>query len=138
MVTIEDCLFCKIVNEEVPSAKIYKDGDVIAFLDIFPISKGHTIVVPREHNSTFIDFPDDRIERFFTVLKQLTINIKNKLNADGINILQNNFSAAGQIIYHMHFHIIPRWIDDGAVKLRQSRVQVPPEELQEVLQQIVG
>ena len=134
----EDCLFCKIVTGDVPSSKVYEDDDLLAFLDIFPIVKGHTIVVPKDHYSNFLDFPDDRIEKFFTILKQLTLKIKTNLKADGINILQNNFSAAGQIIYHMHFHIIPRWEDDGAVKLQHSRVQATNEDLQEILKRIIG
>ncbi|MDY6935282.1 MAG: HIT family protein [Spirochaetota bacterium] len=132
-----DCIFCKIIDGDLPSHKVYEDKDVTAFLDIFPVSRGHTVVVPRIHCLNFLDFPDDKIEVYFTVLKKLTVELKGKLGADGVNILQNNFTAAGQLVNHMHFHIIPRWDDDGALKLIQTKKQAKPEELKEILESIV-
>lgn len=133
-----DCLFCKIVKGEIPSAKIYEDKNVVAFLDIFPFSKGHTIVVPVEHYETFFDFPDDKIGNYFTALKKLANKIKANLNADGVNIVQNNFHAAGQVIFHMHYHILPRWENDEKPFIKQPKEQATPEYLSEVLKAIKG
>jgi histidine triad (HIT) family protein len=132
----DDCLFCKIVKGEIPSAIVYKDKDVVAFLDIFPFTKGHTIVVPVEHHETFFDFPDDKIRDYFTLLKKLAYQIKTNLNADGLNIVQNNFRAAGQVVFHMHYHIIPRWENDNKPFIKQPKEQATQEYLTEMLKAI--
>jgi histidine triad (HIT) family protein len=134
----DDCLFCKIVKGEIPSTKVYEDKDVVAFLDIFPFTKGHTIVVPVEHHETFFDFPDDKINNYFTTLKKLADRIRTNLNADGLNIVQNNFRAAGQIVFHMHYHIIPRWVDDNRPFIKQPKDQASPEYLAEMFKLIKG
>ncbi len=135
---MEDCLFCKIIKGEIPSSKVYEDGDIIAFLDIFPFTKGHTVVVPLEHYSNLLEFPDEKMEKYFSTLKRLANQIMNNLKADGINIVQNNFPAAGQVVDHLHFHIIPRWSDDGKVFIQQPKEQASPGYLQEVSALIKG
>jgi histidine triad (HIT) family protein len=92
---MSNCLFCRIIKGEIPSSIVYRDKDVIAFLDIFPFAEGHTIVVPAEHYFNLLDFPEERMEKYFSVLKILSGRIKNVLKADGINIVQNNFAGAG-------------------------------------------
>jgi len=134
----QDCLFCKIINGEIPSSKVYEDNDVVAFLDLFPFTKGHTVVVPINHHETFLDFPDDEMEKFFSVLKKLASRIKLNLNADGINIVQNNYPAAGQVVFHMHYHIIPRWLDDNKPFIKQPKEQASPEYLKETLERIIS
>ncbi len=133
-----DCLFCKIVKGEIPSARVYEDKDVVAFLDIFPFTKGHTIVVPVEHHETFFDFPDDKMRNFFVVLKKLANRIKTNLNADGVNIVQNNFRAAGQVVFHMHYHIIPRWVNDNKPFIKQPKEQASQEYFTEMQKLIKG
>ncbi len=135
---MDDCLFCKIIKGEIPSTRIYEDENVVAFLDIFPFTKGHTVVVPIEHFSNLLEFPDEKMEKYFSALKKLSDQIKTNLKADGINILQNNFRAAGQIVDHLHFHIIPRWENDGKSFIRQPKDQASSESLQEVKDQIIG
>ena len=132
-----DCLFCKIINGEVPSHKVYEDEDVIAFLDISPLGRGHTVVIPVKHFDTLWEFPEKEMEKFFGVVKQLAILLKTKLKADGINILQNNFKAAGQVIFHMHYHIIPRWDNDNRNFLKQS-LEVEPEYFINLIKEIKG
>ena len=134
----EDCLFCKIIKGEIPSSKVYEDNDVVAFLDLFPFTNGHTIVVPINHHETFLDFPENEMEKFFSVLKKLAGQIKNNLNADGINIVQNNFPAAGQVVFHMHYHIIPRWLNDNKPFIKQPKDKATSEYLQEMLNKIRG
>jgi histidine triad (HIT) family protein len=126
------------VKGEIPSAKVYEDKDIIAFLDIFPFTKGHTIVVPVQHYETYFDFPDDKMGNYFTVLKNLANTIKSNLKADGINFVQNNFRAAGQVVFHMHYHIIPRWENDNKPFIKQPKEQATPEYLAEMLKVIKG
>ena len=103
---IEDCLFCKIIRGEIPAKKVYESDNVFAFLDIFPIAKGHTVVIPKEHYYNLLDFPDDAIGPYFTELKKIAALLKEKLGGDGFNIIQNNFPSAGQVVPHLHYHIL--------------------------------
>lgn len=135
---MNDCLFCKIINGEIPSSVVHRDDDVVAFLDIFPYTKGHTVVVPVKHYHNLLDFPDEKMQKYFSRIKNLAGRIKEKLNADGINIVQNNFPAAGQVINHLHFHIIPRWENDGRHFVSPPKEQASPEYLEEVSKLILS
>ncbi len=108
-----ECLFCKIVMGDVPSAKVYEDEYVFAFLDLNPINIGHTLVIPKMHSVSLCDTPDETLAHLAPVMKKLAIAIKSALKADGINIEMNNDPAAGQLIFHSHIHIIPRFKGDG-------------------------
>ncbi|MCK4918615.1 MAG: HIT domain-containing protein [Candidatus Pacebacteria bacterium] len=110
---MDDCLFCKIVAEEIPSHKIYEDEKFLAFLDINPINKGHILVIPKKHSRNILEMKDSLSGELMILVKKLATHIKNKLNADGINITINNEADAGQIIFHTHIHIIPRFKNDG-------------------------
>ena len=134
----EDCLFCKIIKGEIPSKKIYEDKDVVAFLDIAPLADGHTVIIPVNHYENLLDFPENEMEKFFSVVKQLSGTLKSKLNADGFNILQNNYKAAGQIVFHMHYHIIPRWENDNKPFLKHAKDQASPEHLDAIMKKIKG
>jgi len=130
---VEDCIFCKIVKKEIPSKIIYENEINLAFLDIFPINDGHTIVIPKNHYHNIEDTPEKEIAELFKVVKKLAIIIHNKLNIDGYNILQNNFEAAGQVIKHFHVHIIPRNKTDEKFKLKIPRNQATERELYKIL-----
>ena len=108
-----DCLFCKIVTGEIPSTKVYEDNTVFAFLDIRPVNIGHILIVPKAHYANLYETPNETIAHMMVVAKKLSIAIKEALNADGINIEMNNDGPAGQIIFHTHLHIIPRFEGDG-------------------------
>ena len=108
-----DCLFCKIVKGEIPSAKIYEDDYVYAFLDIGPVNKGHTLVIPKQHYETFLDIPDDIVSKLAVALKKIADAVMKGVDADGFNIGMNNYEAAGQVVKHAHFHIMPRFRGDG-------------------------
>lgn len=111
---MEDCLFCKIVKQdEVPSSKIYEDEDVYAFLDIRPTNPGHTLVVPKQHFVNLYDMSEESLYQVMSVVKKLAPKIKEAMGAGGINIHMNNDPAAGQVIFHSHIHIIPRFENDG-------------------------
>lgn len=106
------CVFCKIVNGEIPSAKVYEDDQVLAILDLSQAQKGHTLVMPKKHFDTFLDADSDTVKHVFEVTQKLARKIKTNLNADGVNVLNNTNAAAGQSVMHMHVHIIPRYTND--------------------------
>ncbi len=108
---MSDCIFCKIINKDIPSEIVYEDEDVLAFLDIKPISQGHTLVVPKEHYENIFDVPKNVLNNTMNIVKKISKSIKHI--SDGVNIGQNNLLAAGQIVNHIHFHIIPRFDNDG-------------------------
>lgn len=108
-----DCIFCKIVSGEVPSLKIYEDEFTFAFLDIHPINRGHTLVVPKEHHQNIYTIPQLVFQHVMDTVRILAPKIKQAVAADGINIGINNEAAAGQLVFHLHAHIIPRFNDDG-------------------------
>lgn len=108
-----ECLFCKIVAGEIPSDKVYEDEYSYAFLDITPINPGHVLLVPKEHSRNILDVSGEVLRNMMPALKNLSLAVKNSMNSDGINIHQNNESIAGQVIFHLHFHIIPRYSSDN-------------------------
>lgn len=108
-----NCLFCKIINGEIPATKIHEDEYSYAFLDIKPINPGHTLLVPKKHFANLYEMPDEVLANLAPTIKKLGIAIKKAVSADGINIGMNNDSAAGQLVFHAHIHIIPRFKNDG-------------------------
>ena len=112
---MEDCIFCKIIRGEIPSAKILESDSVLAFLDINPVSKGHTLVIPKTHYGTFPEIPVGVLAVLGEALQKIGMAVKSKLNFAGFNILLNNDRAAGQLIHHSHFHLIPRNLEDGVM-----------------------
>ena len=103
------CVFCAIEAGEIPSFKIYEDGQVLAFLDINPFSKGHTLVIPKVHCEGLLDADEDVLAALVLRVKKVAGRLKAALGCDGFNILQNNGEAAGQTVKHIHFHIVPRY-----------------------------
>ena len=109
---MEECLFCKIVKGELPSSKLYEDEDTLAFLDLFPVNKGHSLVIPKEHYETIFDVPANILAKVSSVMKNVADAVKKGVNADGVYIAQSNGKDAGQVIPHIHFHVIPRFKGD--------------------------
>ncbi len=109
----EDCIFCKIVAGEIPSTKVYEDEHTLAFMDISPIVKGHTLVIPKQHHDPITQTPDDILARCISVAKRIAQAQMDALGADGVNLHQANGVAAGQVVPHIHFHVIPRFDKDG-------------------------
>lgn len=108
-----DCLFCKIINKEIPSYIVYEDDDFLAFLDIKPINPGHTLIVPKKHYRNIFDWDENINKKIGGITQKISSIIKTATKADGINIGINNEPAAGQIIFHSHIHVIPRSNNDG-------------------------
>ena len=110
---MDDCVFCKIIKGKIPADKIYEDENSFAFLDINPINPGHTLLIPKEHHENLYDLPDEVLKTLAPIIRKLAIAVKKGMNADGVNIGMNNEKTAGQLVPHAHFHIIPRFSDDG-------------------------
>lgn len=109
----DNCIFCKLANSRIPATSIYEDDDFKVILDAAPASRGHAIILPKTHASNIFELPDEYCEKIFKVAKKCGAAIKNAFNYDGLNVLQNNGEAAGQTVFHLHVHLIPRNIDDG-------------------------
>lgn len=109
---MKNCLFCKIIKGEVPSLKIYENDKVLAFMDIYYVGKGHTLVIPKKHSENIFDIEKEDLSDTMEVVRKISKAVKKGVNADGINIHINNGSDAGQVIPHIHIHIIPRFKKD--------------------------
>ena len=109
----DECIFCKIASGNVPSTKVYEDNDTIAFMDIGPVVKGHTLVVPKEHWDPLTETPDEVLQKLIVVVKRIARAQISGLRAEGVNVTQANGKVAGQIVPHVHIHVIPRFSQDG-------------------------
>mgnify|MGYP001607283779 CR=1 FL=1 len=109
---MENCIFCKIVKEEIPATKLYEDSEALAFLDINPINIGHTLVIPKKHFKNILETPEDIMAHMMKIVKKVSHGLE-ALKPDGINIKMNNKEAAGQDVFHSHIHIMPRYKGDG-------------------------
>ena len=112
MITMADCIFCKIAKKEIPSLKVYEDDFSLAFLDINPAMPGHTLVIPKTHSVNIFDVDDKVLENMIATVKKVADNIHKELRAD-VSVLQNNGRNAEQGVEHLHFHVIPRMHGDG-------------------------
>ena len=107
-----DCLFCKIVAGELPSTKVAEDERTIAFMDINPATRGHLLVVPREHSRDLLEIGDEDLAATTAAARRLAARVKERLGADGVNLMNSCGSAAWQTVFHFHMHVIPRYDDD--------------------------
>jgi histidine triad (HIT) family protein len=107
-----NCIFCKIIAGEIPSAAMYEDQDFKVILDIFPAAKGHAIIIPKKHCANLYELDDDTASKALLVARKIAKAMMAELNCDGINLLQNNGEAAGQSVFHFHIHLIPRYKND--------------------------
>ena len=110
---MEDCIFCKIARGEIPAEKVYEDAEVVAFLDRRPVNPGHLLVIPKIHAANLYEASDASLAATMRVVKRTAVAIKKALGAGGINIHINNDRPAGQVVFHMHVHVIPRYDKDG-------------------------
>jgi histidine triad (HIT) family protein len=109
----QDCIFCKIVAREIPVALVYEDQAVMAFLDIGPVSHGHTLVIPKTHYATVDECPPEALAGLVRPISRIAKAVVAATQCDGYNVLCNNGKAAGQLVCHVHFHVIPRMTGDG-------------------------
>ncbi|MBP5599594.1 MAG: HIT family protein [Lachnospiraceae bacterium] len=109
----DDCIFCKLANGVFPTNSIYEDECVKVILDAGPATKGHALVIPKEHYQDIFDIEDTTLANAMKVAKKIAARMQDILNCDGVNIVQNNKEAAGQTVPHFHIHVIPRYKNDG-------------------------
>lgn len=109
---MDDCIFCKIVKGEIPSEKVYEDDETFAFLDIRPNNPGHTLVIPKDHFENIYTTPDETFVRMALTAKKVSLAIKHATECEGINMNMNNEEAGGQLVFHAHLHVIPRFKTD--------------------------
>lgn len=128
---MKDCIFCQIVLGDIPCSKLYETKDVLAFLDITPVMKGHSLVIPKKHVVNILDLPESLAADVQKVLKKVGKGLINGLKADGFNLGMNNFEAAGQLVMHAHYHLIPRFAGDG-LKLWPQNPYDSKDEMQDV------
>jgi len=110
---MNDCIFCKVAKGESPSWKVYENESVYAFLDIFPATKYHTLVIPKKHYTNIFDIAESDLQAVISVVQKLSKLYTEKLGIEDIQIISNTGSAAQQTVFHIHFHIVPRSIGDG-------------------------
>jgi histidine triad (HIT) family protein len=103
----ESCIFCKIVKKEAPASIAYEDEKVIAFMSVPPINIGHTLVIPKKHYENIYEIPEEEVAYLYKIVKKLSHAVQKAVNAEGIRLIQNNGATAGQVIFHLHVHIIP-------------------------------
>ena len=132
---MSDCIFCKIANGEIPSATVYEDKDFRVIMDISPASEGHMIILPKEHAANVFELSDEIASKIYVLAKKLAKALKEELDCDGINILQNNGEAAGQTVFHLHMHVIPRYYSDD-ISIRWNQGESNSESLAEFAQNI--
>lgn len=133
----DDCIFCKIAAGEIPSRKIYEDKDLIAIMDLNPTSKGHSLIIPKEHCTNIYDIDEDIAAKVMKTAKKLATKMTVALNCDGFNLLQNNGETAGQTMFHFHMHLIPRYKDADNNMLKFTSVSLSDEEMDAIRDQII-
>ena len=124
-----DCIFCKIVKGDIPCARVYEDADVLAFMDIHPVVKGHTLVIPKTHCDPITQAPPEALARTIAVVQRVARAQYEALRADGVSVSQANGAAAGQEVPHVHFHVIPRFERDSLPRRWQPGAYESPEEM---------
>lgn len=122
-----DCIFCKIIKGEIPAEIVYKDDHVMAMLDVNPKAPGHTIIIPKRHAPTVLDLTEEETAHFFKIARRIIKTIDDALHSEGFTLGINHGEASGREVDHLHFHIIPRYLDDKGKDI-QSVVNNPPKE----------
>ena len=109
----DDCIFCKLANGVFPTNSIYEDENFNVILDAGPATKGHALIIPKDHYANFYELPDDVAANVMVLAKKMATHMTEKLGCDGFNLVQNNGPCAGQTVFHFHYHLIPRYENDG-------------------------
>lgn len=133
----DDCIFCKLANGEIPANTLYEDEMFRVILDLGPATKGHALILPKEHADNLYELPEEIASKTLVLAKKMALLMKDKLHCDGFNLVQNNGECAGQTVMHFHLHLIPRYTEDGQ-KINWVPGKPSEEELAAVKNQIVG
>ncbi|ATP41775.1 HIT family protein [Solibacillus sp. R5-41] len=135
---MSDCLFCKIINGQIPSLKVYEDDHVYAFMDIMPLTKGHTLLIPKTHCKDLFEMPEEVARNLYAAAPKVANAIKAAFNPTGMNTMNNNGESAGQTVFHYHLHLIPRYDEKDGLKVEWNsrQAEFPTEILTEIAGQI--
>jgi histidine triad (HIT) family protein len=133
----EECIFCKIVNGEVPSYKVFENEGTVAILDGFPEMDGHTLVIPKKHCENIFDADKKTLEEVIEAARQVSLLMKENFGVDGVNVANNSGKDAGQVVSHLHFHILPRFENDGK-DLKSAGEKSENKNFEEILSKIKG
>lgn len=128
----DNCIFCKIRDGKIPSAKVLETDDALAILDAFPMARGHMLLIPKKHYSFLEDMPPSEAAQLLQLLPTLSKAVREATGAQGVNIFQNNGGPAGQVVFHVHVHLLPRSEADGLLSFGKSGPMIAPEEAKEV------
>lgn len=132
----DNCIFCKIANGDIPSKTIYEDDEFRVILDLGPATKGHALILPKNHYASIYELPDADAEKVLKIAKKMVIRMTEKLDCGGFNVVQNNGEMAGQTVFHFHIHLIPRYIDDNQ-RIGWKATEVTQDELEDIKNKIV-
>lgn len=127
----ENCIFCKIANGDIPSKTLYEDEEFRVILDLGPATKGHGLILPKEHFKNLYELPEEKAAKVMKLAKRMAATMAEKLSCDGFNLVQNNGEVAGQTVFHFHMHLIPRYKEDGQ-KIGWEAKAPTQEELEEI------
>ncbi len=135
---MSDCIFCKIIDGTIPSVKVYEDENVYAFMDVAPLTKGHTLLVPKQHVKDLFEMSEEVAKNLYAAAPKVANAIKAAFNPAGMNTLNNNGSFAGQTVFHYHLHFIPRYDETDGLKVKWETKQneFTPETLQSIASEI--
>ena len=129
----DNCIFCKLANKDIPTNIIYEDDRFTVILDASPATKGHALILPKNHAANIYELPDEDASAVFVLAKKLATKMTEIIHCDGFNIVQNNGEVAGQTVFHFHMHLIPRYLNDGNQdKLTWNHAEFTPEEIAEI------
>ena len=131
----DNCIFCKLANGGIPSKALYEDETFRVILDLGPATRGHALILPKEHSDNLYELPEDTASKVLVLAKKMAQHMTEKLSCDGFNLVQNNGEAAGQTVNHFHLHLIPRYVTDGQ-KIAWNPGSPSQEELEEIRKQI--
>lgn len=132
----ENCIFCKILKGDIPSRKVYEDEDFIVIMDVEPATKGHCLVLPKEHYANLFEMPEELAAKVLPVAKKVASHLKETLGCEGLNLVQNNGEVAGQTVHHFHMHLIPRYADGVVTDVTWGHTNFSPEEMDEIFDSI--
>ncbi|MCW4016946.1 MAG: HIT family protein [Candidatus Bathyarchaeota archaeon] len=130
------CPFCKIASGKAPASIVYQDDNVMAFMDLNPVNEGHTLIVPREHWENIYEVPEKTLAEMVAVVKRVSVAVKKTVAADGIKVIQLNGRDAGQVVMHIHIHVIPAISGSGATKGHHGRITLERKDLDETARRI--
>lgn len=137
---MSDCLFCKIIDGQIPSLKVYEDDHVYAFMDIMPLTKGHTLLIPKTHCKDLFDMSEEVARNLYAAAPKVANAIKSAFNPVGMNTVNNNGAAAGQTVFHYHLHLIPRYDEKDGLKVEWNsrQAEFPTDVLTEIKEAITA